>query len=51
MKTLRIARTVLPKDKPENFNQWSMYFFGLYAVELAKVKKGWDKNSYTPKIK
>jgi len=51
MKTLRIARTVFPKDKPTNFNQWSAYFFGLYAVELAKVKKGWDKNEYKPKNK
>ena len=51
MKTIRISRTVFPKDKPANFNQWSMYFFGMYATELAKVKTGWDKNIYTPKNK
>lgn len=51
MKTIRISKTVFPKDRPENFNQWSMWFFGLYSTELAKVKQGWDKNSYTPKNK
>jgi hypothetical protein len=51
MKTIKISRTVFPKDRPENFNQWSMWFFGLYAVELGKVKQGWEKNSYTPKNK
>ena len=35
----------------ENFNQWSMWFFGLYAVELGKVKQGWDRNEYKPKNK
>lgn len=51
MKTIKISRTVFPKDRPENFNQWSMWFFGMYSTELAKVKQGWDKNSYTPKNK
>ena len=51
MKTIRISKTVFPKDKPANFNQWAMYFFGMYSTELAKVKTGWEKNNYTPKNK
>ena len=51
MKTIRISKTVFPKDRPENFNQWSMWFFGMYATELAKVKQGWDRNEYKPKNK
>ena len=51
MKTIKISRTVFPKDRPENFNQWSMWFFGLYSIELAKVKKGWDRNEYKQKNK
>jgi hypothetical protein len=49
MKTLKIARTVFPKDRPSDFNQWAMYFWGIYATEMAKVKTGWDKNEYKPK--
>ena len=49
MKTIRISKTVFPKDKPANFNEWSMYFFGMYATEMAKVKIGWDKNTYNLK--
>jgi len=28
-----------------------MYFFGMYATEMAKIKEGWDKNIYKPKVK
>ena len=49
MKTIRISKTVFPKDKPKNFNEWSAYFFGMYATEMAKVKIGWDKNTYNLK--
>ena len=49
MKTIRISRTVFPKDKPKNFNEWSAYFFGMYATEMAKVKTGWEKNTYNLK--
>lgn len=51
MKTIKISRTVFPKDKPANFNQWSAYFFGMYATEMAKVKQGWERNEYKPKNK
>ena len=51
MKSLRISKTIFPKDKPKDFNEWSMYFFGMYATEMAKVKQGWDKNVYKPKTK
>ena len=49
MKTIRISKTIFPKDKPKNFNEWSAYFFGMYATEMAKVKQGWEKNSYNLK--
>ena len=49
MKTIKISKTVFPKDKPSNFNEWSAYFFGMYATEMAKVKIGWEKNTYTIK--
>lgn len=51
MKTLRIKKTVYPPVQIKSYNEWSMWFFGLYSTELAKVKQGFDKNSYTPKNK
>jgi hypothetical protein len=51
MKTLRIIRTVYPPFQFSSYNEWSMYFFGMYATEMAKIKEGWDKNIYKPKVK
>lgn len=51
MKTIRISKTIFPKDKPKDFNEWSMWFFGVYAEEMSKVRVGWDKNIYKPKTK
>ena len=48
---MRIIRTVMPANPPKDFNEWSMYFFGMYATEMAKVKQGWEKNIYKPKTK
>ena len=51
MKTLRISRTIFPKDKPANFNEWAAYFWGIYGTEMDKIKnkKSWDRNTYTIK--
>jgi hypothetical protein len=51
MKTIRISKTVFPKDRPENFNQWSMWFWGLYAQSIEKSKNDWSRNEYKPKNK
>lgn len=53
MKTLRISKTIFPKDRPSDFNEWAMYFWGIYATEMekAKMKKSWDRNTYTIKTK
>jgi hypothetical protein len=53
MKTLRISKTIFPKDKPKDFNEWAMYFWGLYGKEMERQKniKSWDRNTYTIKIK
>ena len=51
MKTLRISKTIFPKDKPQNFNEWAAYFWGIYGTEMDKIKnkKSWDRNTYTIK--
>ena len=49
MKTVKISKTVFPANKPKDFNEWSMWFFGCYKMELEKIKQGWDKNIYIPK--
>ncbi|CAB5217041.1 hypothetical protein UFOVP200_40 [uncultured Caudovirales phage] len=51
MKTLRISKTIFPTDKPKDFNEWAMYFWGLYGKEMERVKnlKSWDRNTYTIK--
>ena len=53
MKTLRISKTIFPTDKPQNFNEWSAWFWGIYGTELEKIKnkKSWDRNTYKPKVK
>jgi hypothetical protein len=51
MKTIRISKTVYPPITVKSYNEWSMWFFGMYATELAKVKQGWDRNEYKPKNK
>jgi hypothetical protein len=53
MKTLRISKTIFPKDKPKDFNEWAMYFWGLYGKEMERQKniKSWDRNTYTIKNK
>ena len=38
MKTLRISKTIFPKDKPSDFNEWAQFFWGLYGKELDRVK-------------
>ena len=48
MKTIKISRTVFPKDKPSDFNQWAQWFWGCYSIEQAKIKHDWDKNIYKP---
>ena len=49
MKTVKISKTVYPPFKFNSFNEWSMWFFGCYKMELEKTKQGWDKNTYIPK--
>ena len=53
MKTLRISKTIFPKDRPSDFNEWAMYFWGLYGKEMERQKniKSWDRNIYKPKTK
>ena len=51
MKTLRVSKTIFPKDRPSDFNQWAQFIFGCYAFEQGKIKEGWDKNIYKPKTK
>ena len=53
MKTLRISKTIFPKDRPSDFNQWAQFIFGCYAFEQGKIKdkKSWDRNTYTIKQK
>jgi hypothetical protein len=51
MKTLRIKKTVYPPVQFSEYNNWSAWFWGLYAKSIEKSKNDWDKNSYTPKQK
>lgn len=51
MKAIKISKTVFPKDKPKDYNEWAMWFWGCYKMEMEKVKTGWDKNIYIPKNK
>jgi hypothetical protein len=51
MKTLRIKKTVYPPSTVASYNEWSMWFWGLYAKSIEKSKNDWSRNEYKPKIK
>ena len=51
METIRVVRTVYPDNRPKDFNEWSMWFWGMYKIEMekTKMKTSWDRNIYIPK--
>jgi hypothetical protein len=48
---LRIKKTVYPPSTVASYNEWSMWFWGLYAKSIEKSKNDWSRNEYKPKIK
>lgn len=49
MKTIRITKTVYPPITVKSYNEWSMWFWELYAQSIEKSKTDWSNNIYIPK--
>lgn len=46
---MKVSRTVYPPVQIKSYNEWSMWFFGLYSQSIEKSKKDWSNNIYIPK--